>query len=312
MKYLLKITSFFFIIVTFTSNSYGHFGDYFYYDILVTDNDQKILNEVIKDAERKIEEYVFLKGAFGYLSKEDVSEIVHRKKTDVIPNSDSIRIYIQFNSTYDTLKIIGLSQLFRNKIEYFMIPLISFETNLKTKDYKLLDDLVIKKSNEYFQQASFKKFSFDFKRSYSFLNSSFYLFTCAEVYLFEEPFNKNSEIKNRWEAHDYISKNQTIDISYYDFPNPQYIYFALKTSSLKDTIPPTSDYLNFKAISNTNIVIDYEYIGLSFDINNVNRTFWAETDYIESYLKDFNQFQTAIRFFYMTSIRDNLSPANSY
>lgn len=328
LLYLVKTKNYFKLKTTFLLASFLFFSSssiakgIFFFDQTIEKENQKLYSSINSEVEKNVSKYIFYETPFIQLTKAETAKILTaRHKQNLDPNN-KIRIYVEINNGYDSLRIIGFSSLFLIKdstskpynSEYFnyFIPLVDLENNLAKEVYsKLVSNLINELNNHLTENklSNYKNTSFKIKDGLDILDASFFLFTCPEVYHYNEPFNMESKTKDNREAHKFISNNRAMSIDYQDFPTPSSIGFALKTSLItSEHSNSNSNYYNIKSMSNIVLTVSYDFIGLTFENENQKRTFWAEKNYVFDYLKSETNFLQAVDLYYKSSIRELFKP----
>ena len=289
---------------------------YLYIDVKPT-RDQIILME---NAETLLEKNmdnieVFSDPTFQLSTKQ--AELILQTKRITL-KSPSFRIYIHPTNTYDTLTILGFSRNYFNKKsekendttlqQLSLIPLIIFENILPEKTYNQLITTLVDLVSVYYENHDtstyFKSVSFKINNESNILASSFYLFTCPEVYLYQNPYNKDSKL-GLSSTHEFIDQDGML--LYEKFPLPQEILFSINFKVKHDTIPRPNLHYNYHNFSNLKLIINYEHIGLKYTVNRTTKTFWAEKDDIFNYLKEYKIFQVGMEFYLMSAIFKSLN-----
>lgn len=327
LLYLVKTKNYFKLKTTFFLASFLLFSSssiakgIFFFDQTIEKENQKLYSSINSEVEKNVSKYIFYETPFIQLTKAETAKILTaRQKQNLAINK--IRIYVEINNGYDSLRIIGFSSLFLIKdstskpynSEYFnyFIRLNDLENGLAKEMYsKLVSNLINELNNHLTENklSNYKNTSYKIKDGLDILDASFFLFTCPEVYHYNEPFNMESKTKDNREANKFISNNGAMSVDYQDFPTPSSIDFALKTSLItSEHSNSNSNYYNIKSMSNTVLVISYDFIGLTFENENQKKTFWAEKNYVFDYLKSETNFLQVVDLYYKSSIRELFKP----
>lgn len=308
----LKYKNLIFLLVLFSFG--GYCQGTFYFDCKVEANRFSELENLNDVAEKNLKDYVFFLNPQIALTNTESAELIFNKSNLDLLSKNEVRFYIQSNSSYDTLTVLGFSLIYYEKdikTLFYMLPLITFENNISRSKYVSLTEVPYYSLREHLKddrKLSYLNLELKINQDFDVLMPSYYLFTCPEVPIYYEPYNESSKLKNRWDAHKFISNSDSIDITYNNFPFPKTIKFTLNSSVHFDSLVEYNKYeWNTNKMSNLKIALKYDNIGLEFKSNKKTKTFWALNDNVQYYLKRNSSFQIATEIYFRSAIRNKLN-----
>ncbi len=314
LKSLINIL--FFLLLS----SYINARNIFFFDHLVNEKEQDFYRFLDQTAEKDISKYTFFKNPNIQLTKDELSSLLINKNNKKFEHSGKVRIYIEATNNFSELKILGFSNIFNiynsnEEMVFYTLPIIEFENSLSKIDYnKLVKNMESALKHVLTVNKSYNciNTSYSIKNDYKIFSSSYYLFTCPEVYHFNKPFDYDSK-KISASAHNFISNNNTINIDYQHFPSPVSMDFGLTTNIVICDYEKPNNYNSINApLTNISLTISFEFIGLTFQVNNEEKTIWAETKYVFNYLKSDTSFIEISNIYYKESIRTLFTPASFF
>lgn len=295
----------------------------FFFDINVNNEVLQQLDTYQSPAEKEIDKYVFFENPNIELPKLETIKTIEDKRKENLKQAGSIRIYLHLNTSFDTLIILGFSNNYKalnqslpfdSVKRYYMLSLISFETNLNSNQYQNLIEILttlLKSHLKSDKLYDFENVRYHYLTHYKVLDPAFYLFTCPEVNIYYSPYDKSTILKNRREAHDFISNNNSFYISYNSFPSPKEILFTIRTKQVIDSTESINSNKQYiESLSNIKIEVNYEYIGLKYQSEDSTKVFWTNKDEVINYLNRWPSFYKAIDLFYFSAVREMFKPLN--
>lgn len=291
----------------------------YFVDISPSKSDLSELSKYADLSENNSNNYILYNSHGWGITEIELQPIVEDKSRKSFPLDKKVRLYIGLTDSFDNLNILGFSMIYNESVSdsgteiYFIHPIESFEKNLEQIKYQNLITLIFRYLNLHLTQdksLNCENTVYDLKVNYNILDPSFYLFTCPETYLYRLPFDQESRISPRG-VQQFISNKDSINLEYLNFPSPLDVRFAFKTELHEVKISSNvqvPDYL--RGSSNVKLVIKQEYIGLSFRVENTTKVFWAEKNYIDSYLYMNRNYFLAMELFYKLSIEQLFIPLN--
>jgi len=283
----------------------------FYFDYQIDSSKFAQLEKMNNTAEKSYEDYVFFESPMIPLANSETKELLAKKSKLDLNYKNEIRAYIKFNDSFDTLKVLGYSLInyVKNKpIILYMLPLISIEHNTEPSDYMTITEVLYYSLRDYMKSGTKHRLipaEYDLKNEFEILKPFFYSFTDAEWRLYRDPFNNESIVQDRMEAHHFVSNGDSIYISYNKFPIPEKMKFIFDTKVHLDS---RIEYNHYEWHSNnmTNMLItfDFENIGLEFKSKNEIRSYWALYNDIQSFINRNETYKVACNLFFSEAIRN--------
>lgn len=295
----------------------------FYIDVEPSSEQIIFLEKIEKLSEKNIDNLDFFRNSeIPLLTDEEIELHLKLKRNNEDLKQSSYRIYFYSAETYDTLTIVGLSRNYKQQlyeennlnkdIQLWLVPIIAYQRITTKKDYNKLSKMLHELFTNHFKSieptTDFNSLSLQISEESSSLASSFYLFTCPEVYIFKNPYDPQSEITG-FGIHDFISPNH--ELTYHKFPLPKKIHFSIIVESKQDnstsTTKPLKSISSNMYNSNLKFIIHCDNIGVTYtnSTQSKTQTFWAKKDYVYDYLKDFKVFQLSMDFYLMSALHNS-------
>ena len=239
-----------------------------------------------------------------------------KKRENESEKLSSIRIYFKPNNSFDTLLVSGCARNYgvqssnESLEQFWVVPLLNYEHILSDEDYKKLTILITNSVEEYFRNYNkafaFLTVNYKLKGDFKILKPSFHLFNCGEVPLYSNPMDTSSIIE-AWYPNNFIENGKHYD--YENFPSPSEMVFNI-TFSLnhrKNKDHHCIDISKKYVVSNMELIVSYNYVGLTYKSQNRENTFWANRNYLRGYFKDRPEFDLSMRLFFMSAVRDSFN-----
>lgn len=298
-------------------------------DVVPTKEQVELLEEIEKLSEKNMDECMVRKTPSWKLNSEELEQLQVEKKKNKKHKLNSFRLYIDVTKDYDQLKIIGFSRnyaplttehsfagFFNLPLEqpqperYWFVPLISYENILSDTKFNEVTQTLIQLIEGHLSNldtaTSFKTASFSGINQFVVLHKDIYSFTSPEMTVFADPYDIKTKfdpwVPNRIMAEKY---GRTWDLPL--FPNPTEMLFALKFELVRENFKPGDHKHHPYYMTNIMFRVDYDYIGLRFNINDKIHTFWAEKNLIHKYNKERPDglFAESMKLFYKTALRSS-------
>lgn len=311
----LSILTFLFTLAALFAES----QNLFYFDYQIDSSRFNDLEKVNINAERNFKSFVFFDTPRIALTNSEAKELITDKSQYILDSKNEIRVYIQFNSSFDTLKILGYSTIYyiddKSKI-FYMLPLKVIELYVKPSTYMSITEVLYYSLRDFMKSGIDHRLipiDYELKNEFEILKPFFYSFTQAEWRLYRDPFNEESMIKDRMEPHKFVSNSDSIYTSYNEFPFPEKIKYTLSTQVYLDSnIKFSSHELHYNNMSNMVVYFNYKHIGLEFKSNGITKSYWAFKNDIHYFINRNKTYRIACQLYFSSAIRSKFIPLDGY
>lgn len=312
MRKHLLIT-FLFLLGFIAANAQRIPYDNFFIDLTPTNEEIAVLETYDLKVESNMDSIMVWEAIDVLMTRVEKVELLKLKKKNKL---DTYRIYFYANESYDTLGVTGYARTYlileEGKDSAEMAPcynvlLEDYKQFLDSNEFDELTDLLLRLTEQSFFQRNVAKnggrnvgsISFDFiVRDYLILDPYFNLFSCAEVYHYESPYD--SEHLKMKVAGDFVS------LDYNEQLHPSAIDFSVK---MKKEIKSVVRKSGYKVDPSLLFSLRSDYVGLTFKRDNKVKTFWSTKEYITKYFNS-DLFDTSVKFFYMNAVRSRFKLNN--